>query len=177
MPVTSTSLSTRPGGARRVHAPMQDAVSLLEAEHLAVAQLFAEFGRTRTASNKQALVAEICDQLEVHLQVEEELFHPAVRPLLQDPALVAEARVEHAGIADLIWQLRDLTPAADRYDARVSALAEQVERHVAEEESAMFPQVRAGTLDLAQLGARMRTRRAVLTAAVLRAPAAHPPMA
>lgn len=173
MPSTSSS----PGGARRAQPNPDDAVGLLQAERLALALLFAEFKRTRSASNKQALVAEICDLLEVHLQVEEELFYPAVRPLLRDAALIAGAGVDHAGIKDLVWQLRDLTPAAERYDARVEALAGQVEQHGAEEERTMFPQVRAGTLDLGALGARMKLRRAVITAAVLRAPAVHVPLA
>ncbi len=47
----------------------KDAIALLKADHQEVSQLFAKYEKTRSVSNKKALVAEICTALSVHAQV------------------------------------------------------------------------------------------------------------
>jgi hypothetical protein len=47
---------------------------------------------------------------------------------------------------------------------KVKALGEYVKRHVKEEQNDMFPQVRASSLDLMALGARMAERKGELLA-------------
>ena len=88
----------------------KDAIALLKADHEAVSQLFAEYEKTRSVSNKKALVAEICTSLSVHAQIEEEIFYPAVKGTLKDKLLVPEATVEHAGAKYLIAQIEGLEP-------------------------------------------------------------------
>ncbi len=142
----------------------KDAIALLKADHEAVSQLFAEFEKSRSVSNKKALVAEICTALSVHAQIEEEIFYPAVKAALKDKLLVPEATVEHAGVKDLIAQLQGVEPDGEMYDAKVKVLSEYVKHHVKEEQSEMFPQAKAASLDMAELGARMATRKAALLA-------------
>ena len=55
-------------------AKPQDAISLLRADHKLVSDLFAEYEKTRSAAKKSKLVAQICSELTVHAQVEEEIF-------------------------------------------------------------------------------------------------------
>ena len=142
----------------------KDAIALLKADHEAVSQLFAEYETTRSASNKKALVAEICTALSVHAQIEEEIFYPAVKTALKDKLLVPEATVEHAGVKDLIAQLQGVEPDGEMYDAKVKVLSEYVKHHVKEEQNEMFPKAKAASLDLAELGARMATRKDALLA-------------
>ncbi len=142
----------------------KDAIALLKADHEAVSQLFAEYERTRSDSNKKALVAEICTALSVHAQIEEELFYPAVKKALKDKLLVPEATVEHAGVKDLIAQLEGVEPDGEMYDARVKVLSEYVKHHVKEEQNEMFAQAKATSLDMVELGLRMAARKDELLA-------------
>jgi Hemerythrin HHE cation binding domain len=137
----------------------KDAIALLKADHEAVSQLFAEYERTRSVPNKKALVAEICTALSVHARIEEEIFYPAVQAALKDKLLVPEATVEHAGVKDLLAQLDGAEPDGEMYDAKVKVLSEYVKHHVKEEQTEMFPKVKASSLDIATLGALMATRK------------------
>ena len=152
MTATKTAASRNPGPAPK------DAVALLKADHEAVSQLFAEYEKTRSVPNKKALVAQICTALSVHAQIEEEIFYPAVKAALKDKLLVPEATVEHAGVKDLIAQLKGLEPDGEMYDAKVKVLSEYVKHHVKEEQNEMFPKARASSIDMAELGARMVAR-------------------
>ena len=153
MTATKTAAPNNPVAAAK------DAVALLKADHEAVSQLFAEYEKTRSVPNKKALVAKICTALSVHAQIEEEIFYPAVKAALKDKLLVPEATVEHAGVKDLISQLKGLEPDGEMYDAKVKVLSEYVKHHVKEEQNEMLPKARASSIDMAELGARMAARK------------------
>jgi len=144
----------------------KDAIAMLKADHEAVSQLFAEYERARSVPNKKALVAEICMALSVHVQIEEEIFYPAVKTALKDKVLVPEATVEHAGVKDLIAQLEGEDTDGEMYDAKVKVLSEYVKHHVKEEQDEMFPKVKSSSLDLVELGERMAARKDELLAQV-----------
>ena len=142
----------------------KDAIALLKADHEAVSQLFDEYEKARSVSTKKALVAEICTALSVHAQLEEEIFYPAVKSALKDKLLVPEATVEHAGVTELIAQREGAEPDGEMYDAKVKVLSEYVKHHVKEEQNEMFPKVKASSLDMVDLGARMVARKDELLA-------------
>lgn len=156
--------ATRTAGTDRTKTAAKDAIALLEADHAAVSQLFAEYEKTRSGANKKALVAEICTALSVHAQIEEELFYPAVKAALKDRLMVPEATVEHASVKDLIVQLEGVEPDGEMYDAKVKVLSEYVKHHVKEEHEEMFTQAKASSIDLVELGARMAARKDELLA-------------
>lgn len=147
-------------------ATPKDAIAMLKSDHEVVSQLFAEYEKTRSVDKKKALVAEICTELGVHAQIEEEIFYPAVKTALKDKLLVPEATVEHAGVKDLIAQLEDAEPDGEMYDAKVKVLSEYVKHHVKEEQTEMFPKVKSSSLDLIELGERMAARKDELLAQV-----------
>jgi len=157
---TTTKTSPTPKAA----AP-KDAIELLRADHKAVSGLFADYEKTRSAAKKKELVAEICTELTVHTQIEEEIFYPAVKAALKDKLLVPEGTIEHGGIKDLIAQLEGTEPDGEMYDAKVKVLSEYVEHHVKEEQTEMFPKAKSTSLDLVELGARMAARKVDLLAA------------
>jgi len=156
--------TTKPPATLKSVPASQDAIALLKADHAAVDQLFDAYGSARSAVKKKALVAEICTALSVHAQIEEEIFYPAVKTVLKDKLLVPEATVEHGGVKDLIAQLEGIEPDGEMYDAKVKVLSEYVEHHVKEEQGEMFPKVKASSLNLVELGARMVARKAELLA-------------
>lgn len=156
---------TKTAAAPKNTTEAKDAIALLKADHKAVSSLFADYEKTDSGKKKKLIVAEICNELTVHTQIEEEIFYPAIRSELKDKLLVPEATVEHGGIKDLIAQLEGVEPDGVDYDAKVKVLSEYVEHHVKEEQTEMFPKVKASSLDLLALGARMAARKADLLAA------------
>lgn len=141
-----------------------DAIALLRADHKRVSDLFDQFEKTRSAARKKGLVQQICLELTVHAQIEEEIFYPAVKAALKDKELVPEATVEHASVKELIGQVRDVDPDGEMYDARVKVMSEFVKHHVKEEQNEMFPRAKRTRLDMADLGARLSARKEELMA-------------
>jgi hemerythrin superfamily protein len=155
---TSTKKAT--GGA-----PEQDAVAMLMADHKKVKKLFSDFDKLKeegSDEDKSALVEQICNELKIHTELEEEIFYPAVRKAIDDSDLMDEALVEHAGAKELIAQLEDASPDDDLYDAKVTVLGEQIDHHVKEEEGEMFPKAKKAKVDTEALGATMLKRKMAL---------------
>jgi len=139
-----------------------DALTLLEADHREVDDLFGAFKEASSDAEQRDIARSICVALKVHARLEEELFYPAVWPALEDKSLIAEAMVEHASARDLIAQIESGAPGEAYFSARVRVLGEYVRHHVDEEEEEIFPQVRKGKLDLAALGELLARRKAEL---------------
>ncbi|MDZ4313540.1 MAG: hemerythrin domain-containing protein [Azonexus sp.] len=156
---------TKDTATPKTPAAAKDAIALLKADHAAVSGLFEDYEKTNSNNKKKALAAEICSELSVHAQIEEEIFYPAVKAALKDKLLVPEATVEHASIKELIAQIKGGEPDGEVYDAQVKVLSEYVKHHVKEEQNEMFPKVKATSLDLVELGAQMAARKADLLAA------------
>lgn len=159
----SRTTATRPSSAR---AKTPDAVSLLRADHKVVSGLFEEFEKSRSVAKKKQLVAQICQELTVHAQIEEEIFYPEVQAALNDKELVPEARVEHQSIKDLIAAVEGVDPDGPDYDAKVKVMSEWVKHHVKEEQNEMFPKAKKSGLDMAELGERLLLRKQQLLAEV-----------
>ena len=143
-----------------------DAIALLKSDHHRVKKLFEQFEseKDNDRSGLEELVSEICLELTVHTQVEEEIFYPAVRAEIDDDAMVDEAIVEHSSAKELIAQLSAMSADDEFFDAKVKVLSELVDHHVKEEEDDMFPKVKRANVDTDTLGIEMAARKAELTA-------------
>lgn len=142
----------------------QKATTLLRADHKLVSGLFADYDKARSPVRKQELVAQICTELTVHAQVEEEIFYPAFKEALKDKELVPEATVEHATLKELIAQVEGVEPDGEMFDAKIKVLSEYVKHHVKEEQNEMFPKAESSNLDMIELGAALTQRKAELLA-------------
>lgn len=145
----------------------ENAVDILTADHKKVHKLFKDFEKLKekgSAEDKAAIVSEICIELTVHAQVEEEIFYPAVRAAIDDEDLMDEAEVEHAGVKDLIAQLQAMNPDEPLYDAKVTVLGENVDHHVEEEQDEMFVKAKKAKVDLEVLGEEIAQRKEELLA-------------
>ena len=142
-----------------------NAIELLKGDHDEVERLFAHYEDMKDgadASDKESLVAEICDALTVHAQVEEEIFYPGARRALDDAdgkELLDEAAVEHQSLKDIVARLEAASSDDPLYDAGVKVLSEYVKHHVKEEENELFPKVRSSGIDLDALGRRLADRK------------------
>lgn len=159
------SVSTTTPSAKLRSPASPDATTLLRADHKRVSDLFAEYEKARTDTQKKDLVTAICTELSVHAQVEEEIFYPAVKEALGDAELVPEATVEHATLKDLIAQVEGIAPDGEMYDAKIKVMSEYVKHHVKEEQTEMFPKAKKSSLDMRALGAQIASRKQELLAA------------
>lgn len=141
-----------------------DAIALLTQDHQAVKRLFEQYEALgeKAQAQKAKLARQICTALTLHAQIEEEIFYPAVRAAIDDDDLMDEADVEHEAARKLISEIENMRPEESHYDARVKVLGEEIDHHVEEEESEMFPQVKDSDIDLGALGEQMAQRKAEL---------------
>ena len=137
-----------------------DAIVLLKDDHKEIRRLFREFqgAGDRAVKKKGRLVKQIISLLTVHTYIENEVMYPEVRSLLPDlEDDVLESYEEHHVADVLVAELAEMTPDAERFDAKTTVLIENVTHHMDEEEQDWFPKVREGLSrkQLQELGARM----------------------
>ena len=137
-----------------------DAISLLKDDHKTVERLFKQFGKAGDSAyvEKRAIVDRIIEELSIHAAVEEMLFYPVARatvPQTEDVAL--ESLEEHHIVKWVLSELETMPADAERFDAKVTVLIENVRHHVKEEETEFFPMVRdeLGRSALSDLGDAM----------------------
>ena len=159
-PQASRRTSARGKRGRRAASSASYAVKLLQQDHRAVAAALAEF-ESAEREEKLEIARRICKMLEVHTRMEEELLYPAARDVLDsdEAHLVAEARVEHAAVKDLIAQIAASGQVDEQCEAKVCVMGEFVKHHVHEEENEIFPRLERSSLDLDALGERLEERK------------------
>lgn len=120
--------------------------------------MFTAFENTRSVNNKRFLVQRICASVDVHSLVKEQVFYPAVQSVLQGSS------PEHGSMKALVRHIRSLEPVAEMVDGPIQMLSDHVNQHVSELHDGMFPQLKASSIDLVELGSRMARRKAELIA-------------
>jgi hemerythrin superfamily protein len=141
-----------------------NAIDLLKSQHREVSKLFSKIEKA-SSSDKAELFNEIADKLAVHAAIEEHHFYPAVKAKRTEDILL-ESLEEHLGIKRVIADLMEVDAEDETFDAKVKVLKEQVEHHVEEEESDLFPKVKRlfDKEQLEALGQEMSAEQAELEA-------------
>ena len=118
---------------------MPSVIDLLKQDHRTVEQLFAQFESSQDA----AAAEEICAEIEVHAQAEEQVVYPALREQVSGGQQMADhAEKEHAEARQIIGRIRQ-TEDADHLAEVVAELKSAIEEHVNEEENEVFPRMQA----------------------------------
>lgn len=140
-----------------------DAIALLRGDHRTLENLFAAFAGARDSRRRCCLAGRIRVEAHIHVLIEEEVFHPALRGHVAESAL-ARARA----LLGEAWPLMEaLEQDAGNADTAIAGLAEVVGREVEEQESAprgLFALRRETQLDLILLRDRLLSRKEELTA-------------
>lgn len=134
----------------------EDVISLLSADHKKVRKLFKDFEKIKEESGmedeKAEIASQICSELSIHTQIEEEVFYPACHDAIKETDLLDEAEVEHACAKELISQIESMQPDDELFAAKVTVLGEYVNHHIEEEEGELFPRVKKVKMDIDALG-------------------------
>lgn len=140
-----------------------DAIRLLKDDHKKVKGLFKRFETATDRERKRAIVNELRDEMEVHEKIEEEIFYPAVRNMNGEEAeeMVEEAEEEHHVADVLLAELKSQRLSDKDFDAKATVLKENIEHHIDEEESEMFPDAKKklGRDRIDELGDEMAARK------------------
>lgn len=93
-----------------------------------------------------------------HFQVEEQVLFPAVRPLIENTALIDELISQHREMEQMIEQLANQSGAARK--RTLLRFGDLLNRHIRSEERRLFQQIQAtvGEFRLAQLGREIEDR-------------------
>jgi iron-sulfur cluster repair protein YtfE (RIC family) len=107
------------------------------------------------------LFAKVRRELEIHETIEEEIFYPALKEHPKAKDIVLEGIEEHHVVDGIVAEL-DVVPVEDEtWGAKLTVMKENVEHHMEEEESDMFPKARTvfDEDELEDLGTRMQERK------------------
>lgn len=141
-----------------------NATTMIRLDHTHVLATFHQYKTSTAPELKRGLVDTICLALEVHAELEEEIFYPAIRAVADNEA-IEKSKPEHDEMRRLIDRLRGMQPTDAGYDDTVMELMRDVMHHVADEETILLPEAERLLGDqLGALGARMTKRRLQLVA-------------
>ena len=119
-----------------------DAISLLKTDHRKVKNLFARYESAGNFSTKHLIAAQVFTELELHAQLEENVFYPAYEAMTGEHGtqLVADSRLAHEHMRELMIELRGIDLDEAAFEVKFHELMGIVREHVAEEENVMFPE-------------------------------------
>lgn len=141
--------------------------TMIRMDHAHVFALFHRYKAGTSAGRKRALLANACLALEIHAQLEEEIFYPALRRMIGDDEVLEKSGPEHDEMKRLVQDLRDQLSGSDQVDVSVDdaflKLMRSVIHHVADEETHLLPIAeRLMKEHLGELGMEMTRRRVAL---------------
>ncbi|WP_229426903.1 hemerythrin domain-containing protein [Massilia atriviolacea] len=134
---------------------------MIRFDHSHVLVTFHQYTTAARPSVKKALAETLCDALEIHATLEEEVFYPVMRRLDGSEPAIQKSQPEHDEMRRLIGELRATAATDRRHDQLLHELMRDVMHHVADEETVLLPQAER-MLDkdrLNELGAQMSKRR------------------
>lgn len=140
-----------------------DVVQIVEAEHRQVERLFERFERAvKSGDDRQQaqLARQIVRELSLHAAVEEQVLYPTLSRL-GVAAERLEALEDHHAVKLALSEIEAMTPAQERFAAKVRVVEKIVRRHVEEEESTLLPSLRKAldNHELQRLGAEFEALR------------------
>jgi len=134
---------------------------MIRFDHSHVLITFHQFAADRSPRVRKALADTICNALEIHAMLEEEIFYPAMTGLEADEVVLEKSEPEHDEMRRIIGLLRQTDPVLPRHAELVTELMRDVMHHVADEETVLLPRAERclSAQQLRELGAAMTRRR------------------
>lgn len=138
------------------------AVSILMADHRKAESIIGSIQSTDDKALRADLVQRLVDELTIHMQVEEDVFYPAVEHAGVACRDVKHGRHEHDEIREKIEPLLRALHDGESIDEPLAALEKMVNHHVKDEEEDMFPKLDGVGTDWTQVGMQILARKDAL---------------
>lgn len=140
-----------------------DAIELLTEDHEKVAEIFEKLEPTteKAVKKREELFNKLYTELDIHAQIEEQIFYPALKKAAETREIALEGFEEHKIIKRILQEMESLSKDNEQWKAKLTVLQETVEHHVEEEEGEMFKSAREVLSEeqLEDLGARMEAQK------------------
>lgn len=135
------------------------AFATLIADHRKVAGLFSQAEEAQSEKQQIRLFEEIQAELDAHTHIEETILYPVLQQYEELKDHVLEALEEHKQVKTLLREIDRLSDGSEKFDAKIKVMKENVEHHVEEEESELFPKAQKllSQDELTQLEEEMET--------------------
>ena len=153
------------GGSRGASGAKNQILAMLKADHKKVRKAFKDFEKMDPHEDPgecMDLVKHTLQDIELHAELEEQLFYPAARGAIKEEDLIDEAEVEHMTAKVLMEQLKAMQPEDEKFAATFKVLGEYLNHHIEEEEGQIFKSLTSGT-DWEALLEEMQSQREQLT--------------
>lgn len=117
---------------------------LLQRDHEKVREIFRQLDRTSESEDtrRERLFSALYRELDVHSQAEEKFFYSQLKGQDDTRELVLEAMDEHKDVKKLLDELESMDKGSVEWTAKLRACRENVEHHIYEEETELFPRAR-----------------------------------
>jgi len=131
-----------------------DALEFLKQDHQRIRALFESPAQAGDDDARLAVIGRGLSALAVHSAIEEQLFYPAARALVEEPKIVDAASADHAAlreVMDEIAEARDVAARTEKFDALARLVAEHIDR----EERDIIPRCRGWRREFPDLGVQL----------------------
>ena len=142
---------------------------LLRNDHDVLKALFTKFNKPssgKSQNGKKDLFNEIRREIQVHAQMEREVFYPALSATSSSEAaaVVTKAEQQHRSIEKLIQELNSMTGSEKTFETKMESMIDAVLEHIRMEEEEIFDEARKNLPEyrLEELGLEMEDRKKIL---------------
>jgi hemerythrin-like domain-containing protein len=140
-----------------------DAFKLLKDDHDRFKSMLKEIDATteRAVKTRPEMLADLKQRLTVHETIEEEILYPTLEEFAKTKDIALEGFEEHHVVDEIMAELEATSADDETWAAKFTVMKENLEHHIEEEETDMFPKGRKvlGEEEVEELGDRMAARK------------------
>ena len=138
----------------RAAFPVDRPVEALLRDHDMFRKLSETFSNSQDKEVRKQAAFQILLLLDIHSQLEESVFYPAVRTV--DPAMIGHFEQEHQKTDDLLQPLRTMPLEDPQAEQLLRQIIDATMHHIQEEETEFLPKLEQANLDMAGIGLQMQ---------------------
>ncbi|WP_243374223.1 hemerythrin domain-containing protein [Geotalea sp. SG265] len=116
-----------------------DVFQILRTDHQEVTKLMDQL-KQAGGQQKQQLFAQLQEELNTHMNLEERFFYPKLEEIEDLADLVQDSYADHDDIRQILQQMNEQDFDSDEWQANCEALEDTKDDHVDVEEEEIFPQ-------------------------------------
>ena len=136
-----------------------DGLTLLKEDHARIKRMLAEGEETteRAQKTRTELFERLKATMTTHEAMEEQVLYPALKQHPKSKDIALEGYEEHHVVDEIFEELEQTAPTDDTWAAKFKVAKENIEHHMEEEETEMFPKARQvfSEEELEQMGSKM----------------------
>src|SRR4030095_9131294 len=133
---------------------------VLKADHEKVAGIMEKIDQTteRASKTREELFTQLKNELDLHAEIEEQIFYPALEDREETRDITLEAYEEHNLVKQILSEVESEPNDDETWTAKFTVLKENVEHHVEEEEGELFKKARTvlSKDEIEELGNRLQ---------------------